>query len=59
MTKSKRFETRITVCVPHELSEKIDAAAEQTRSTLSDFCRRALVEKLERDGWIAPAKPVA
>ncbi len=54
MARSKRFEARITFCIPHELGEKLDAAADRSMSSVSDFCRRAIVEKLQRDGAIPP-----
>lgn len=45
-----RFTETIKVRCPPRLPSLVDAAAERKCTTISDYIRRAVVEKLEADG---------
>jgi hypothetical protein len=51
--KPKRFENRVTICVQPNMESTLRPAADRTMTSVSDYARRAIVEKLQRDGFIS------
>jgi predicted transcriptional regulator len=57
-TETLRFDRRLTVKMPSTMEAKLHQAASAAVSSTSDYARRAIVEKLTRDGF-APSAAVA
>lgn len=53
--KSARFDNRVTICCSEALAAKLRAAAERSLTSTSDYARQAIVQRLEREGFIPPA----
>lgn len=53
--KSASFEKRVTITCQEALAAKLKAAADRSMTSVSDYVRRAVVERLEREGFIPPA----
>lgn len=48
--KSK-YEEKMQLRLPHELTEMLEIVATRRMISRSGYCRQALAEKLERDGY--------
>jgi hypothetical protein len=54
-----RFDQRLVVKVPAVMETKLREAANASMTNSSDYARRAIVEKLQRDGFAPSAAAAA